>query len=378
MAISTNSQKVLIGVLVVVLVIGAAFFATRPSSPEETAQEQSSEEGEVMIPPIPLQEVEREAISTIADTAGEGQVLSAPQACQARGNEGISGTMHLSLVPDTEDEEEKISGYTLDVESGKLEKSLERECHSFAASFSSDGQSMAFASQCEDEFFHIFRADAGGQNAEQVTKSETQNLRTAPAISPDGELVAFTSIPPVSDVLAEEAEVRLVDSQGNEQVVTVGANAVFSPQGHLLVIKNAGIHLFDFEKQEERRVIQVHKEDEGLVVGKVNQMISLSQDGSQLAWTDVEREKVYLFHILSWEPFRYETMAVLDTPAFWPAFSPDGTYIAVQELDIDEEQQVASNQRIGVYDLCNGASEETSFDLTAYFPGAMWLNAWME
>ena len=96
----------------------------------------------------------------------------------------------------------------------------------------------------------------------------------------------------------------------------------------------------------------------------VSMKLFLSRGGELLAWTNMERKQVYIIKISSWEPFQYYFVkTMLDVAAFWPVFSPDAKYLALQE--VDWAAPVPKNPRLAIYDLKN-FQKQTTYDLNSY------------
>ena len=103
---------------------------------------------------------------------------------------------------------------------------------------------------------------------------------------------------------------------------------------------------------------------------------ALSRNRNMLVWTNFPNE-VLVFK-LNWNPFNYFLYQKISTGAFWPVFSPDGRYLALQEAkggEFGTSPTPPTNGRIVVYDLETLEWEEL-IDLHAYKQTHMWMTDW--
>jgi Tol biopolymer transport system component len=291
--------------------------------------------------------------------------------CDAQKLAKPEGKIYLSL---SKKGENILKIYQFDVEKKELKEFLS---NAFVVNFSRDGKRITFV-RGEPGNSQIFIADFDGKNIQQVTKSKDENsMKTRPMFSPDGKEIVFTKMKMVSDILADEWDIYITDLNGNERVFSSGVMPVFSPDGkYMLILKAPGIYLLNLKTNELERVIELRDENNNLILGQVNMMLSLSRDGKKLALSNVERGEIYLFYITSWEPFRYKLQGIVRANGFWNAFSPDGNYLAVQTADIDEKGELV-NPRVSVLETCT-LKEVISFDLKDYEPNEMWVNDWQK
>ena len=62
--------------------------------------------------------------------------------------------------------------------------------------------------------------------------------------------------------------------------------------------------------------------------------LTVSKDGSKLAWTNPTRESLLIAHISSWNPFTATTLKVVPVIAFSPVFSPNGPDLVIKKLQV--------------------------------------------
>ena len=374
-----NKRIFWIILILVLLAIGASgvYFLKKakekvtPVGVSPKPAEVSPKEEGIIIPPITTKETSPEAVTVITKTEKKVEVFPVEE-CDPQKLPKMEGKIYLSLMKKGEKE---INIYQFDVEKEELRKFLS---NAFVVNFSRDKEKIVFVSG-EPGNSQIFIADSDGKNIQQVTKSKDEEgvIKMRPMFSPDGKEIVFTKKKVMSDILADEWDVFISDLKGNERFLTSGIMPTFSPDGkYILILKSPGIYLLNLKTNELERVIELRDENNKLILGQVNMMLSLSKDGKKLALTHVDRGEIYLFHITSWEPFRYKLKGIIKSVGFWNTFSPDGNYLAIQTADISEEGETI-NPRLSVLETCT-LKEVFSFDLGDYEPYEMWLTEWVK
>ncbi|MBI5079256.1 PD40 domain-containing protein [Candidatus Wolfebacteria bacterium] len=287
----------------------------------------------------------------------------------------INGKIYLtlqSLYP----ENSPLSFYEFSPASKKLNKFPVKENNVLTPRFSNDGKKMVFVAE-RDKATEIFTADSDGSGIKQITTGKGEGNKQLPIFSPDASLIAF-ELKPKGQLLPypENRKIYVVGADGKEKFIANGYNPMFSPDGKsLLILKNDGLHLIDLKTNKGRLAIPVSKEIKGSGA-MVSMKLSLSRDGGMLAWTNMERKQVYVIKIASWEPFQYYSVkTMLDIAAFWPVFSPDGKYLALQEAEW--AAPAPKNPRLAIYDLKNFQKQMT-YDLNSYKQTAMWITDWQQ
>lgn len=194
-----------------------------------------------------------------------------------------------------------------------------------------------------------------------------------PHFSPDGEALVFTGFRTYGDFdFPSKWDIYEADLRGNERFVTNGTYPYFSPDGRfILFMRNDGLYVRSRTSGEERRVYSFGYD------AKLNTKIGLSRDGSMLAVSTVKSVRV--FDIRSWEPFEMELrkQIVVDGSSFyWPVFSPDSRYLAVQMVD-EEIGGARRNARLSVFELDNFESTILA-DLTPYTFDVSFISDWVD
>lgn len=123
----------------------------------------------------------------------------------------------------------------------------------------------------------------------------------------------------------------------------------WSPDGTKLVYLRAdGLYTYDRITKEEKRLIAI---DEGNVVISTS-MLDVSDDGKYIIWTTAKSGVITLMEVQSWDTMEITELGRIKSDAteyYWPKFSPDGSYYAVQAIDAPKaDQELRQNSRFEI------------------------------
>ncbi len=312
------------------------------------------------------------------------------------GANNIGGKIYLSLLPAKKAEHsssiieqfrkpiysikilKEIDIYDVDVSSKKIEKFLVDDNENRYLKFSADGKKLVFVSDrnnFNDNIKQIYTANPDLSDIKQITFSNDKPKKSSPVFSPDGKQIVFTVLAANNDdneevkFSPESLSIYLTDLNGNEHFIINGANPMFSPDGKsLLVLKSEGLYLVNLENPNDSKIV-VPLPDNAKTKYSTSMKLSLSADGSMLAWTNALKNELYLLKIISWEPFYYDKKTIIASRAFWPVFSPDGKYLAFQEVG------GSNTPKLTIIDLKN-FKPMIKFNLKNYLSNAIWVTEW--
>lgn len=284
------------------------------------------------------------------------------------------GKIYLSLQPSAASSS-VINIYKFDLLSKTINPLFSDKNNNIAVKFSNDAKKAVFVSNRDGKSSQIYLADADGSNIKQITNSKNNLIKQTPVISPDKNRIAFVVYQNKMLLpIPEEREIYVSDLNGNEKFITKGVNPIFSSDGKsLLVLKNTGIYIIDLQSNKEDVVVPLAK-GKGKGFALVNMQFSLSSGGDMLAWTNIQKKQVYVLKIASWKPLKYDFTKTLSIAGFWPVFSPDGNYLALEEIDWTPPNP--SNPRLAIYDIKNGFTKQLIYDLSEYNQLSMWITDW--
>jgi len=245
-------------------------------------------------------------------------------------------------------------------------------------SVSADGEELVFIrGKPNDPIPQIFMSDISGENIRQITNTPDK-YKGEPIFSPSGELIAYesaTSSVNNSDLgIPESWSTYLIDTNGSTVKIANGINPIFSPDGgKLLILQNDGLHLYDISVWTKPKPLGLVVKTIGGSKASGTKQIEVSADGEMIAWSSTDAENVVVSRINSWDTFSISPFLTIKTKAYWPVFSPDGKYLALDEWRKDG----AGNEYpvIMGYDLSNGTSEKI-VTLLSDNKEALWLGAW--
>ena len=138
------------------------------------------------------------------------------------------------------------------------------------------------------------------------------------------------------DLLPLENWETVIFKPDTDEVVRI-INGAYQPQwspdgSKLIYLKVDGLYEFALDSNNETKVVSIP--EGGLVTA--TSMMALSPDGSKLLWTTAKAGVISLFKIDSWDTFAIAEigrMQIPETEFYWPVFSPDGAFYAIQAID---------------------------------------------
>ena len=246
-------------------------------------------------------------------------------------------------------------------------------------SVSLDGKKLVFArGKAIPEGLQIFTSDTSGENVQQITNTSDKYKRE-PIFNSADTLIAYISentkfsTSDSSLNIPENWSTYLTDLKGNIVKVAGGVNPIFSPDGKkLLVLQNDGLHAFDVSIWKKPKHLGLVAKTIGRASSQMK--ISISADGKMISWSSENARNVIVSRINSWDTFSINQFLVIQTRAYWSAFSPDGKYLAVNEWRKNSSDGNEYPVIMG-YDLSNGKSEMIT-TLISDDKAYLWLGAW--
>lgn len=219
----------------------------------------------------------------------------------------------------------------------------------------------------------IFIKNTESKNNIQITYSDEIFGKRHPEWSPDGSKIAFAGRDLIytDKYIPENWNVYVTDLEGNEELIASGSYPKWSPDGsQLVMLRNDGLYIYNLKTKDGYRVWEIINGD-----AKMSKQYDISKDGKWLAWTSPISQKIIVAEILSWNPFYFEQRVSIPTVAFWPIFSPDGDFLAFEEVDT-RPGSTPINPRLVIYDIVNGGEKQEVFDLSEYKQMALFFSDW--
>lgn len=222
-------------------------------------------------------------------------------------------------------------------------------------------------------------------------KEETGEVRR-PRISSQSEYYSYEVTPSFDGATLDEYDLNnweiYIGETGEEATkVTNGAFVNFAPDSSegFLFLRSDGVYFHYFQDEGEEGVeIPVFEFESGSAAA--NNHFTVSRDYSKFAIANVGEGEVVVATIDKWTPFTISEIKNYSLDGFWPVFSPDGRYLAIQEVDVEEPEvselnidklgEQPTNSRLTIIDLESG-EQETVADLEGYVQMQTFINDWV-
>lgn len=197
-------------------------------------------------------------------------------------------------------------------------------------------------------------------------------VKRHPLFSAYYNVILYSARPESGEVLVlpDEFSVHVIEANGSEREVTKGAMPAMAPdEKSVVVLRNDGLYMVDISGSSSEK-IWGYEEGEG----RINRQFNVSPTGEYIAWTFPDLGKIYVAEVTSWSPFKSYVKYIIESHAFWPIFSPDGEYLAFEEVDWADPP---TKPRLVVIDLKSPTLERKVFyDLSEFDQLKMFISDW--
>ena len=113
------------------------------------------------------------------------------------------------------------------------------------------------------------------------------------------------------------------------RVIVHGMYPHWSPSGRsILYLSDNGLHLYNIASSTDYLVWPMAGGS-----ASTRMMLTVSKDGTKLAWTNPLHEQILIANITSWSPFKATEVMRIPVFAFWPVFSPDDNQLAFEQVN---------------------------------------------
>lgn len=219
--------------------------------------------------------------------------------------------------------------------------------------------------------FQIAAYSKETNSLQQVTKSNT-TFKRHPSYSAALDLFVYGGKDAASTTLsgtASEFNVYTRDSKGVEKKIGQGSIPTLTPDGKsVVVMRKDGLAVLDLVTGTSEVIWPLNAG-----VAQINQQFTVSAAGNRVAWSNPNEGIIYVVEVKSWTPFKaVAAPQKIEAHAFWPAFSPEGDYLAFEEV---EWGAVPTKPRLVIYDLVTH-KKKTIQDLDAFVQERMFISGW--
>jgi hypothetical protein len=246
----------------------------------------------------------------------------------------LEGKIYLSLAPIAE-ENSTISVYEYDFATEELKNLSEDSQGYMAYKNSHDARSVAFTLVEEDKAV-LYAALLEAESKPWKVSDDTMKLARDPSWSFDDTRIAFAAR--TEDINAgsmdvESWNVYVADAtEGSKPtLVTMGSSPLFLADDSILVLKKSGLFRYIEDADGTWTGIPAFYLKDGFI-GEPNMKLTVSSDGTHVAWSDVDTGLLYVFTVTlpdGSQDFRLDLAAGFESAGFWPVFSPDNRYLAL-------------------------------------------------
>lgn len=224
----------------------------------------------------------------------------------------------------------------------------------------------------------VYRASvAGAQTVEEVVdlvragsaiSSADAAGKRAISVNNDGEVLymAHADDAEVSSggmLAAEDWNIHHVTIAGDESVVTSGMYPRWVTDDMLAFVKNDGVYYYVVSDRAERLLWSIANPGQDAVLN--NSMFNVSRDGHTLVFSEPSQNRMTVVRVDDWQNPQAVALGQADVIGFWPTFSPDGSYIALQTLRYADESRTSTVPVVWFYDVAS--MEKVPFE--AMLPG---------
>ena len=201
-------------------------------------------------------------------------------------------------------------------------------------------------------------------------------LPRSPQISSKGNRVVFSTPPTNSDVadaalIPDKWKIDIVSQGGTPKTIAHGLYPHWSPDGtSILYVSDEGLRLYHVSSSTDEIVFNL----EGGTASSL-MALSVSRDGTHLAWTDPNHSKLMIAHIYSWSPFSANVEKILNVQAFAPVYAPDGAHIAFEQVTPGASSTTATTNLV-MYDI-KADTFSSLMSLDQYDQSRLFITDWV-
>ncbi len=289
-----------------------------------------------------------------------------------------TGTIYLSLAPQSDTTTNGI--YAFGVSSGVLSSffnptSTLSVSISFPASFGNDvllaTNARTSTSSARSQAMQISRYSPATGVLMPITTSSLERKRNPMWVGSIQNIIFDAKSPNSQNIVTpDDYSVYTHASDGSDKVIAQGAIPALVPGGAaVVVLRNDGLHLVSLTSSTTALIWPLNHG-----AASLNQQFSISPNGDSIAWSIPQDGKIYIMSVSSWTPFVGHVTQSIPTHAFWPTFSPDGQYLAFEEVDWGP---IPTNPRLTIEDLVT-PQKKSMYDLSGFLQTRMFISSWHE
>ncbi len=208
----------------------------------------------------------------------------------------------------------------------------------------------------------------------QVTNDATWP-KWLPVISPSSDDILYMvkESPNTGTVTSADTwSIHLVNTVSKSKKIVNGAYPKWVDGKHFIYLADRGLVLHNLITGEEIDLWGIQDSN-----ALSNIRIDLSDDKRYIAWSFPDIGKLWVLEVKSWETPSLSLVGDMSVHGFWPTFSPDSKYLALQAVNWDT-LVTNPNPHIKMYSIgVNGLTQlDFDFSLNAFNQSKMFITDW--
>lgn len=194
-----------------------------------------------------------------------------------------------------------------------------------------------------------------------------------PSINNNGE-VLYSTVKEEQASISFNNEIRY-NARGTDYQVAEGLFPRWISNTTFVYLTTAGIRIHSFADNTDLALTSITDSEGKMVKMQPNMMMNVSRDGTQIALSNPEEYKIYLYKKVE---NRFVRNKVFQGFAFWPTFSPDGKMLAGQNYKLFEKDQLIKSPQIEFWDIEKDIPVilPTIVDLSIYNNDMLFVTDW--
>lgn len=169
----------------------------------------------------------------------------------------------------------------------------------------------------------------------------------------------------------DDTSVYILTGESRGHYFTHGALAALAPNNSIVVLRSDGLYLVPISTTTSNTGMLIWPSKTSTTLAD---QFAVSPLGNEIAWSFPGAGTIYLMKVQSWQPFVATPDKSISDTALWPVFSPDGSYLAAEEVDFVSSTN-PTNPRLVVFGIQTG-SKQMLQDLRSYDQVKMFVSDW--
>jgi hypothetical protein len=244
------------------------------------------------------------------------------------------------------------------------------------------GASDEYVSKNKDKDIVPFQVFIGANDTVARMTNNNFEIKSLPSINNLGKILYAKKSTPKNinplNIYAEHYSIQMINELGEEVYMSSGFDPKWISDNTFIFLKDDGVYMRNIEAKYSVNLLSL--QDLGLDNSQrlqINSHLTVSKDGKMFAVSNLDNKSVGIYKIENIEEAKFSKVGTVEVTGFWPVFSPDSEYVAVQVADI-ANADVAPKPKLQIYKLSNLQKIEKEIDLDEYYQDYMFINDWIK